>query len=131
MRASLSSSVRIADDYANAELAPSDPTPCVACRDRRAPLFGAASASHVSVHAEKQNAPGEWLQTLIHELIYVPLLWFARVQGHDAVDIESLERENDRGIASLGERVGLLKNVSGCTCHRRAPPPAPPTALSP
>ncbi len=32
-------------------------------------------------------------------------------QNRDNIDPESLERENDAGIAALGERVGLLRNV--------------------
>lgn len=33
------------------------------------------------------------------------------------MDIESLERQNDEGIAALGERVGLLRNVSSPACR--------------
>lgn len=38
-----------------------------------------------------------------------------------AVDPESLEKENDRDIAALGDRVGMLRNVSGTRsfCWRR------------
>ena len=34
-----------------------------------------------------------------------------RYGGKDAFDIESVERENDRGIEALSERIGLLKQV--------------------
>jgi len=34
------------------------------------------------------------------------------LQGHSAMDIESLESQNDASIAALEDRVGLLRNVS-------------------
>ena len=34
------------------------------------------------------------------------------IQNRENIDPESLERENDQSIAALGERVGLLRNVS-------------------
>ena len=35
------------------------------------------------------------------------------LQNHSEVDLEALEKDNDREIAALGDRVGLLKNVTG------------------
>eukprot|EP00884_Botryococcus_braunii_P002512 jgi/Botrbrau1/12261/Bobra.0323s0004.1 len=36
----------------------------------------------------------------------------ATSNGGPAIDPESLEKENDRGIESLGDRVGLLRNLT-------------------
>ncbi|KAG1681168.1 hypothetical protein FOA52_015611 [Chlamydomonas sp. UWO 241] len=36
----------------------------------------------------------------------------SRPRGGAKVDVESLERENDRGVDVLGDRVGLLKSLT-------------------
>ena len=49
------------------------------------------------------------------------------------MDLESLERQNDDGIAALGERVGLLKNVRApaeVLAGRPRPAPQPPALLA-
>ena len=41
----------------------------------------------------------------------VTLNWVCYTVLQEKVDVESLERDNDRGIDSLGDRVNLLKQV--------------------
>jgi len=42
-----------------------------------------------------------------------------RPRGGAKVDVESLERDNDRSVDTLGDRVGLLKTVRQLLASRR------------
>jgi hypothetical protein len=49
-----------------------------------------------------------------------PALASSRRYKDGAFDVEALERENDRGIDALSERIGLLKQVRACWAERPA-----------